>query len=127
MSLSGVNDPEIIGLLSRVRQVDQKYLGTDKRSSADIAVVLDEDSYRYFGDGEVFLTALVSAQKQWELNYIGAPYDTYLAADLDDPAMRDYKLYLFLNTFRVSPQRRVAIQQRLKRNEEHTSELQSLR
>jgi hypothetical protein len=110
------NDPEIIGLLSRVRQVDQKYLAADKRSSADIAVVLDEDSYRYLGDGEVFLTALVSAQKQWELNYIGAPYDTYLAADLGDPAMRDYKLYLFLNTFRVSPQQRAAIQQRLKRN-----------
>lgn len=110
------NDPEIIGLLSRLRQVDEKYLAADKRSNADIAVVLDEDSYRYFGDGEVFLTALVSAQKQWELNYIGAPYDTYILPDLEDPALRDYKLYVFLNTFRVSPAQRMAIQQRLKRN-----------
>ncbi len=108
--------PEIHTLLSRVRQVDEKYLGADKRSNADIAVVLDEDSLRYFGDGEVFLTALLGAQKQWELNYIGAPYDTYTLADLDDPALRDYKLYVFLNTFRVSAEQRAAVQRRLKRN-----------
>lgn len=110
------NDPDIIKLLSRVRQVDATYLAADKRSGADVAVVLDEDTYRYFGDGEVFPTALMGAQKQWELNYMGAPYDTYLAADLQDSAMRDYKLYIFLNTFRVSPAERTAIQQRLKRN-----------
>jgi hypothetical protein len=110
------NDPGIIETLSKVRRVDETYLGADKRSNADIAVVLDADSYRYLGDGEVFPTALVSAQKQWELNYIGAPYDTYLAADLQDGAMRDYRVYVFLNTFRVSPTEREAIHQRLKRN-----------
>jgi hypothetical protein len=108
--------PEIHALLSRVRQVDERHLGADKRSNADIAVVLDEDSLRYFGDGEVFLTALLGAQKQWELNYIGAPYDTYTLADLEDQALRDYKLYIFLDTFRVSAAQRAAVQQRLKRN-----------
>ncbi len=108
--------PEIIRFLAQVRQVDDKYLAADKRSGADIAVVLDEDSYRYFGDGEVFLTALVSAQKQWELNHLGAPYDTYLMHDLEDSALRDYKLYVFLNTFRVNAAERAAIHARLKRN-----------
>jgi hypothetical protein len=115
--LSGTyTDPQIIGLLSKVREIDAHYLAADKRSASDIAVVLDEDSYRYFGDGEVFLTALMSAQKQWELSYIGAPYDTWLMADLQDPAMRDYKMYIFLNTFRVSEAARAAIQKKLKLN-----------
>lgn len=109
-------DPRIIELLSQVRAVDQKYLAADKRSNSDIAVILDEDSYRYFADGETFLTALISAQKSWELNYIGAPFDPYLLSDLEDSGLRDYKLYLFLNTFRVTPAQRAAIHAQLKRN-----------
>ncbi len=110
------NDPQIIQLLSQVRAADQKYLAAGKRSNTDIAVVLDENSYRYFADGESFLTALISAQKSWQLNYLGAPFDSYLLSDLEEAGLRDYKFYLFLNTFRVTPAQRAAIHQRLKRN-----------
>jgi hypothetical protein len=109
-------DPQIIGLLSKVRQVDLANLTAPKQSVADIAVILDADSYRYFGDGEPFLSALISAQKSWELNYMGAPYDTYMLSDLNNPALRDYKVYIFLNAFRVSAAQRSYIHQRLKRS-----------
>lgn len=109
-------DPQIVELLRQVREADARQLAADKRSNADLAVILDEDSYRYFGDGEVFPTSLVSAQKQWELNYIGAAYDTYLLRDLEDAGMRDYKAYLFLNTVKIGAAQRAAIQRRLKRN-----------
>jgi hypothetical protein len=33
-----------------------------------------------------------------------------------NPKLRDYKLYIFLNTFRVTPEQRAAIHARLKRN-----------
>lgn len=110
------NDPQIIQLLSQVKAADQKYLAAGKRSNTDIAVVLDEDSYRYFADGESFLSALISAQKSWHLNHLGAPFDSYLLSDLEEPGLRDYKFYLFLNTFRVTPAQRAAIHERLKRN-----------
>ncbi len=110
------NDPRIIQLLSQVRVADEKYLAAGKRSNTDIAVVLDESSYRYFADGESFLTALISAQKSWQLNQLGAPFDSYLLSDLEEAGLRDYKFYLFLNTFRVTPAQRAAIHQRLKRN-----------
>ena len=112
----GFPDPGIVKVMSEARAVDQKYLGTDKRGEPDIAVIVDEASFRYFADGEVLFTALLSAQKQWELNHIGAPYDCYLMPDLADPAMADYKLYIFLNTFRANPSDRRAIHAKLARN-----------
>jgi hypothetical protein len=76
----------------------------------------DEDSFKYFGDGEPFLNALMTAQKQWHLGYIGAPWEPYLLSDIDNPKLRDFKFYIFLNTFRVTPEQRAAIHARLKRN-----------
>ena len=88
------------------------FIGIDLGSTTTKAVVLDENSYRYFADGESFLTALISAQKSWQLNYLGAPFDSYLLSDLEEPGLRDYRFYLFLNTFCVTPAQRAAIHQR---------------
>jgi hypothetical protein len=110
------HDDQIIRLLGDLKKIDEKYLDADKRSNADIAVVLDEASFTYFGDGEPLFNALLTAQKQWELGFIGAPWDPQLLTDLANPKLKDYKLYIFLNTFRVTPEQRAAIHARLKRN-----------
>ena len=110
------HDDQIIGLLGDIKKIDEKYVDADKRSNADIAVVLDEASFTYFGDGEPLFNALLTAQKQWELAFIGAPWDPHLLTDMDNPNLRDYKLYIFLNTFRVTPEQRAAIHARLRRN-----------
>ena len=110
------HDDQIVQLLARFKQLDGRFLNDDKRSVADIAVVLDEASFTYFGDGEPLFNALLTAQKQWELGFIGAPWDPQLLTDMDNPALRDYKLYIFLNTFRVTPAQRDAIHARLRRN-----------
>jgi hypothetical protein len=110
------HDDKIIQLVRQLGQVDQKYLESDKRSMADIAVILDESSFTYCGDGEPLFNALLTAQKQWQLAFIAAPWDQYLLTDLDNPKLRDYKLYIFLNTFHVTPDERAAIHARLKRN-----------
>ena len=110
------HDDQITKLWADFEKIDAKYLGTDMRANPDIAVVLDEDSFKYFGDGEPLFNAVLTAQKQWQLGFIGAPWDQYLLTDMDNPKLRDYKLYIFLNTFRVTPQQRAAVQARLKRN-----------
>lgn len=110
------NSDEIIGLLAKLKQIDEKHLESDKSLSADIAVIMDEDSFKYFGDGEPFLNALLTAQKQWHLGFIGAPWEPYILSDIANPKLRDFKLYIFLNTFRVTPEQRAAIHARLKRN-----------
>ncbi len=110
------HDDQIIGLLGDLKKIDEKYLDADKHPNAEIAVVLDEASFTYFGDGEPLFNALLTAQKQWELGFIGAPWEPQLLTDMANPKLRDYKLYIFLNTFRVTPEQRAAIHARLKRN-----------
>jgi hypothetical protein len=110
------HDDRIIGLLSSLKKIDEQKLEADKRSNAEIAVILDEASFTYFGDGEPLFNPLLTAQKQWELAFIGAPWEPYLLTDMDHPNLRDFKLYVFLNTFRVTLAQRAAIHARLKRN-----------
>ncbi len=110
------HDDKIIQLLARLKRIDEQYVNADKRSAADIAVVVDEASFTYTGDGEPLWNALLTAQKQWEFAFIGAPWDAYLLTDIGNPGLRDYKLYIFLNTFRVTPEQRAAIHARLERN-----------
>lgn len=110
------HDDKIIELLSQLKKIDNQYVDADKHSNADIAVILDESSFTYFGDGEPLFTALLTAQKQWEFAFIGAPWDPYLLSDIRNPNLRDYKLYIFLNTFHVTSKEREVIRRRLKRN-----------
>ena len=110
------HDEKIIGLLGELKKIDEKYLEADRRSNADIAVVLDESSFTYCGDGEPLWNALLSAQAQYELAFIGAPWDQFLLTDMANPKLRDYKLYIFLNAFHVPPEERAALHARLKRN-----------
>jgi hypothetical protein len=58
----------------------------DKASVAEIAVVLDESSFMYCGDGEPLFNALLTAQKQWELGFIGAPWEPHLLSDISNPS-----------------------------------------
>jgi hypothetical protein len=110
------HDDKIIQLFADLRRVDEQSLELDKTSIADIAVVLDETSFMYCGDGEPLFNALLTAQKQWELGFIGAPWEPHLLTDMDNPKLKDFKLYIFLNTFHVTPAQRDAIHARLKRN-----------
>ncbi len=110
------HDAEIIRLMAEVKVVDERWLEADKRRDPEIAVILDEDSWRYLSDGEILPTALLSAQKQWELAYLGAPFDALRLRDLSHSDLPDYKLYVFLNTFRVTEEQRSMLHARFKRN-----------
>ena len=44
----------------------------------------------------------------------GAPHDTYLLSDLAHPELPDYKLYIFLNAFRIDAATRAAIDAKVK-------------
>ncbi|MEA1886790.1 MAG: beta-galactosidase [Bacteroidota bacterium] len=110
------HDEKITGLIRKLKNIDKRYLDADKTSTADIAVILDEETYKYFGDGEPLFNALLTAQKQWELGFIGAPWEPYLLTDIDEPGLKDFKVYLFLNTFHVTPTQKEKIHKKLERN-----------
>ncbi|MFC1692438.1 beta-galactosidase [Candidatus Latescibacterota bacterium] len=103
------SDPDIIRLFSQLLELDAKYLEINKEHDPEVAVVIDDKSYTYFTDGEPFLQALMNVQKSWELAYMGMPFDTILLSDLAENWTRNYKFYIFLNTFRVTPEQREAL------------------
>lgn len=109
-------DSSIIDLLGKLKKIDDQYLNADKRSNADIAVILDEETFKYFGDGEPLFNALLTAQKQWQLGFIGAPWEPYLLTDIANPALKDFKVYVFLNTFRVTDKQKKEIHKKLEKN-----------
>jgi hypothetical protein len=47
---------------------------------------------------------------------MGMPWEPHLLSDMDNPELNDFKVYVFLNTIRVSPEQREAIHRRLRRN-----------
>ena len=111
------DDPQIIAFLKQLKEIDDAHLQTDKQSTAEIAVILDEASFTYCGDGEPMFNALLTAQKQWELGFMGMPWEPHLLSDMDNPNLRDFKMYIFLNTIKVSADQRAAIHTRLQRND----------
>ena len=110
------HDPQIIALLKQLKQIDETAMTNRPGSNADIAVILDESAFTYTGDGEPLWNALLTAQKQWEFAFIGAPWDAQLLSDISNPALRDYKFYIFLNTFHVTPLQRGQIHAKLRKN-----------
>jgi len=77
---------------------------------------VDETSPAYQSVLINLMYPLILKQKQFEFGRMGTPYDLYLHDDLANPSMKDYKFYIFLNTFYLSKDEREVIEERVKRD-----------
>lgn len=105
---------EILKLFSEMQKVGDASLRHPCKSVAQIAVFLDENSYRYLPAG----VSQFGGQFRWveaqleQLGKIGAPYDFFLLDDLEAIDASRYRMVVFLNAFALSDQQRRAIQDR---------------
>jgi len=95
----------------------------------DVALVLDETSpyytaleygaKGYFGDRTPVYNRCVCDEFKTELGRMGAPYDVFEAKDLTDPSFdpNRYKLYIFPDMVKPSPEVREAVEKRIKGGE----------
>ena len=103
------DDPDILAALRRFVEVGNKSLACPDRSPcADIAVILDEQSFFYERLIRTLDWPLIFRQRHWGFSRMGAPHDLYLIDDLDK-LPKSYRCYLFLNTFCLSAEEREAI------------------
>ena len=118
MLLSGnstFHDPLIMGDIANMMKNEPAILKLDRTGVADIAVLCDEESMHYVNAfNKQFHSYNREARER--LAHIGAPIDFYLMSDINDPKMRDYKVYVFLNAFYITPEQRKAIHAKLARN-----------
>ena len=84
-------------------------------SNAQIAVFGDVESMYYTQAFSSLATDLLVTVPD-ELARIGAPYDIFNFSDLDHPRLdlNRYKLFIFLNTFKIDAKKRTFIQNKLK-------------
>ncbi|NLY01274.1 MAG: hypothetical protein GXY83_34725 [Rhodopirellula sp.] len=68
----------------------------------DMAVFADEESSHWLAEGmrQVIFSSLNTQRAA--LNTSGVPYDRYITDDLTHPDMGDYKIYVFLNAYRLT-------------------------
>jgi hypothetical protein len=105
----------IMNDIKTMAQLDRELIDRSRRSQAEIAVFSDEHSMHYLNSQQPLLRRY-TRDAFTELARLGAPSDCYLLDDIKHPDLPRYKLYVFLNAFYMTPERRQAIHERLARD-----------
>ena len=114
MSGGWFSHPQILADMSRAAAIAKTSLPLRKPFAPEIGVFVDPESF-YWMRSTTANSALVLNQIA-TMPQSGAPWDSCLLSDIADARLPDYKLYVFLNAFRVDAARREAIVRKLKRN-----------
>jgi hypothetical protein len=101
--------------LRRTQAIGSWALGLDRAPAAEVAVILDIESFYYQSIRNAVDLPLIFRQKLITLNRIGAQHDLYLLDDLLDGGLPEYKLYIFLNPWRLDRARRDRLARVVKR------------
>jgi hypothetical protein len=109
-------EPAFQPLLKQFQEVGRFALGTDRTPTAEVAVLLDDESFLYQTVKNDLDFPLIFKQRLTGLPRMGAPYDVYLLDDFIEGRLRPYKLYIFLNAFRLDENRRAGLKKELRRD-----------
>lgn len=106
---------EIYRLFARQGEIAEQALSlSDRRKGNEIALIYDEESIHAISNQST--KELVEYFRNYEIARIGAGCDQYFHNDLSNPAMPDYKLYIFFNTLVLTAAEREAIHKKLSKN-----------
>jgi hypothetical protein len=103
---------EVVGHLQKIEADLQKIQRKTMDKHHNIAVIVDEKSTFYTATSSDIHASTVAAQID-NLHRSGVGFDSYVLDDLEK--IPDYKAYLFLNTFRITPAQQSFIDEKLKR------------
>lgn len=102
---------EVMDTIARLRTACDEALEHRRDPVSQVAVFADEDNMHAAPGDYAFRHALLRGTLD-ELECMGAPYDMYLLPDIANPRLPDYKLYIFLNAFRIDERLRQAIREK---------------
>lgn len=108
------DDPEILGLFRRQREIADLSYSLDRTKRNEIAVVCDADSMHAVSKATSKL--VLDYWRTSDLGRIGAGVDWYFHDDMADPRMPDYKLYVMANVYCLTDEERGAIYAKARRN-----------
>lgn len=102
--------------LARFQRLGEFSLHLDRTPQAEVAVLIDDESFFYETLRNNFNLAGIFYQRVQGLPRFGAPHDVYLLQDLIEGRLRPYRLYIFLNAWRLDHNRRAALKRELRRD-----------
>ena len=108
--------PAFRPLLHRFQELGEFALNLDRNPSAEVAVLLDDESFFYETVRNDLDLPLIFQQRLWGLPRMGAPFDTYLLNDFIEGRLPPYRLYIFLNAFWLNRDRREALKREIQRD-----------
>ena len=115
------DDPQTVRTMGLLNKIGNQAVTRNLSSVSQIAVITSDRALLYVRplqlqrtEDTIMLQCILGQREQ--LGRIGAPFDEYLPDDLLDPAMPDYKFYVFLNAFYLTRQERDGIVRKLRKN-----------
>lgn len=102
--------------LPRFRRLGEFSLHLDRRPQAEVAVIVDDESFLYESLRNSLNLPGIFYQRVEGLARFGAPHDVYLLDDLVEGKLPPYKLYLFLNAWHLDTARREKLKRELRRD-----------
>jgi hypothetical protein len=108
-------EPAFRPLIRRFNEIGEFALGLGRAPAAEVAVLVDDESFYYEWVKNSLDIPLIFQQRLWGLPHLGAPFDVYLLQDLLDGNLEPYKLYVFLNAFRLDGSRREALKSQVRK------------
>jgi hypothetical protein len=93
------DDPTIMQGLGRLRKIEEELFQHDWASAAEVAVVFSPASCLRQRLLSPIPQWYLGIFRQWSLSRMGAPFDTILLDDLLAGKTRNYRLYIFPNTY----------------------------
>jgi len=109
------SEPAFKPMLKEFQELGTFALQTDRSPYAEIAVLIDDESFLYETVRNDLDIPLIFKQRHIGLAHIGAPYDLYLLDDFIEGRLPPYKLYIFLNPIRLDERRREALKREIRK------------
>lgn len=109
-------EPAFLSLLGEFERLGSRLVHTDRASAAEVAVLVDDESLFYETSLNYFDVPGIFQQHLWGLPHMGTPFDVHLLQDLAAGRLRAYKLYVFLNAFRIDRARRENLARQVRRD-----------
>lgn len=111
------HDTMTMDTIAELKRIGDLSLQTDRRSAAEVALIFDEASMPYSSGA---LRSQFIDDHCWflynKMFLTGAPFDCFLASDLGHPKMKDYKLYIMMNSFFADRKMREMIARKVRKN-----------
>lgn len=109
------SDARIMDRITTISRAGAGAIAHRGQRRCDVALFADEEVYAWMQLGPGALMNPLVTEMRRILSRSGVPHDFYLLSDIGHPDLPDYRMYVFLNGFRVSPHLREAIRTKTRR------------